>query len=1163
MRKEVMLQNYINAVISQEYDGYFRDFIVFQCKSIASEAYKTLITENYSELKLEKGAIKSQMIDEKRLLQRDSIAKLAGYKFRSSSFCEIDLMLIDFSWSNLRQVDMKDAINFNPYRFINVISLDTLKNIDEFREIALDLDEEIDTEYMSDIDTRNGLAAIFDCIMLRQKAKGQILNAVESRTKTWEILMFYEYLERKIALHEDRHAISSIIDALEKGENAVELSIKLTTEDLMKRGQRLLKQTASPLLLDSFTANIPWLEHRNNEYELIDLLKSCEEKKSRNNIFYIARAKFPHAHVNHLSTPHVQTPSMTIDTMTVSSTTNVHVSPSVSNNVSNSNTQPGEITMPTLNENTPFDSYSALIRYDAELVHALPQEASLSSQRDRVAALLLLLISRLSGQTEEIRGLSALIHYPALVIQQAVIGRLKGVGEPLLRAGFYPWFYETVQEVADTLAYAAYPEPANFPARELVELLKLFLNDAVKELTIMGVVNAPRPLLALQTAIRLAECLLLNHQCVFGLDYLAGLRELAEQLAGSLHACRRTHVLHAFWGESLAQGLKAMTHRLTPEETSQFKQGVALEVAKTLGAGGKGLVYLGMGTTSLGVAIALSVTVGAFHLLPEAILSFGEGVYELLKSGYEMKEHLSQARQQWKILHPPEGNPPSELAEQQQRRAEVAAALWTPLAQQLTKVTPQQLQQLDNFTLRWWVYHLTALLKEYPAPDEVVWLLRSVFLTIYRQFTEQPDIQRFVLLHSQQLAHHGYPAFDFTTLNDKVLHELIGYAPTPEALTQYADYCQAKQQASNHDLTHHERRAHKAGRDRLKPLLLPHLAHFGDYHRVKANLESIKPYLAQVPTPPVNYQPVTLKGLWFETFPLDKTIYDLGLSYEAHLRNETLEKNKAGLYDKLQKVTRDKHAHNLSDWGNRTYDELNNLMKTWEKDMKKQSAIQSSALVQAKKMTVKKQHNLEDEVIASSGTTAEELIKIQQAVRNTQVDIALRCQQEGVNLPHLVDAGELDVGEQLNQRTRVGVNPGVVQGMFVGTSASINNNNNNNNNNHSHASLNSNTQSNVNEVSGIIYRKENDSRHWIEFDYLEITIEPTRLQPFIQDQGMDDALGYIEESATWNNKKTLIKSVAFSSEKAVSLFMKNLRQEIDRLQREASVSTNLSLVVPM
>ncbi|MBY0544531.1 MAG: hypothetical protein K2Q14_03160, partial [Gammaproteobacteria bacterium] len=910
----------------------------------------------------------------------------------------------------------------------------------------------------------------------------------------------------------------------------------------------------------SFTANILSLEHRNNEYELIDLLKSCEEKKSRNHIFYIARAKFSHAHVDNLSTPHVQTPSMTIDTMIVSATTNVQVSSDVSNSnsVSLLTPQPGEMTMSILTNNAPFQSYLALLPYYQGL-----QQPEI----DRLDELLLALIRDLSGQTNEIRGLITLVQCASPSVQRAVVGRLHGIGIPLLRAGFYPTYYETAQAVADSLAYAPYPDPKDFPARELVELLKLFLKDAVQELAIMGDIKAPRPLLALQAAARLAECLLLNNEGVFGLDYLQDLHDLSDKLAQTLDACRKTHVLHAFWGDSLANALKAMTHRLTSQEETRFKQGVALELAQTLGAGGKGLVHLGIGTTSLGMAIALSATVGAFHLLPEALFSFGQGVYELLKSGYRMKQHLGQARAQWRLLHPDDGKTPPELADQQERKAETAQALWIPLAQELAKVTPESLKQLDRFAIQWWVYHLTTLLIVHPAPNEVTWQLRSVFFILYRQYHDQPDIQRFVLLHAQLLANHGYLDFDFASQSAEIIDGLLQYAPTPEQLSDYALYNLAKQQANNKNLHHDQRKSHKKERDRLEKLLTPHLLHLQHYQQLNDYLARLSPYSAPEAVQPFKGLPVTLQRVWFQYFPLDQMVYELTLSYEGHLQDQTLDKHRAGLWDKFQKIGRDTHEQNRSSWGKQGYGELEKIMQPWEKEMKK-----SQGLVQANYLEVKQQLSVFKSRLKFIQGAGKEAIEVEyQSLKNHFEDDKRRL-LENVPLPSLVYADKMivnkmettlvsieivnklnqleqdlareeqnnDIQLQAHSPVKTPVNPANVSNtLFSGS----------NNNNHAH---------NNSSASNMVVQNAQPIPILINYIKLGLTKpeQQLSLQFFIQEQGMDDALGYVIDSVVWNEKKTLVKSLSFESQEYAEVFSANLMEEAARLKTGATFSAN-------
>ncbi|MBY0544665.1 MAG: tetratricopeptide repeat protein [Gammaproteobacteria bacterium] len=206
-------------------------------------------------------------------------------------------------------------------------------------------------------------------------------------------------------------------------------------------------------------------------------------------------------------------------------------------------------------------------------------------------------------------------------------------------------------------------------------------------------------------------------------------------------------------------------------------------------------------------------------------------------------------------------------------------------------------------------------------------------------------------------------------------------------------------------------------------------------------------------------------------------------------------------------------------------------------DTPPKSALTDSRLIQVKKMTAKKQHVLEDEIIVPSHTKTDELIEIQRAVRQTQVDIAKQCQKEGVTLSHLVDADEMEVEEQIVQRTKVGVNPGVVYGKFAPST-------------HSRAHLNVNVNTNVNEVEGIRYRKSDGNiiAYYVELDFDDLKlgrIKSDELRRFVKAQAQD-VDGYMENSYRVNEEG--IVSMAFSREKAAKQFKAWLCEAVIRLK---------------
>ncbi|MBY0544011.1 MAG: HEAT repeat domain-containing protein [Gammaproteobacteria bacterium] len=457
----------------------------------------------------------------------------------------------------------------------------------------------------------------------------------------------------------------------------------------------------------------------------------------------------------------------------------------------------------------------------------------------------------------------------------------------------------------------------------------------------------------------------------------------------------------------------------------------------------------------------------------------------------------------------------------------------------LTLQNPSEAAEIVNQLSHFLCYY--SLPQAHPLVGLVSSVLKKLYSTKFtsRSISASCDstLQRFILQRSDSLSRAGYNAF--APLMDRNTGEpqLAVYASRllslPEStLTKYQSYTHCLPNEKERFLPQDEKE--KRNFKRLKTLE----KHMLSLTEKKAETSQMD----EVIELQVNCEPC-----WHNAFPMEKDFLDAIRSLSDALINppDSLTAKEQCRSQWKQYETHNVHlTHNrypYSNWSQMLKAELDFLLNV-------SSAIQallktklsvaspsSSSMIKAKDMTVQEQKNIEDEIILPPNVSIEDIIGTHKAIRHTQVDIAKRCQDEGVTLPSVVEAEEMNVTYQLNQKTKVGVpNPGSAFGQFAPRAAS--------------APL------DISNEKGVIYEKIQDNRHLIKFDHDELRLGKAKsalFQQIIKTQATD-ADGYIDNSLVMDEDDII--SVAFKREKAAKNFEAMLCQEVCRIKAEASSS---------
>lgn len=234
-----------------------------------------------------------------------------------------------------------------------------------------------------------------------------------------------------------------------------------------------------------------------------------------------------------------------------------------------------------------------------------------------------------------------------------------------------------------------------FTPEMLLKLVEELLARVTIEMDTFTSARTSRTQLALQAAALLSDVCLER-----GISVDPDYRELWSKTRALLNRKFRVYrdecTIHDFWGQYL---LRSMSNLLleTPEREKTFKKHGVDQIMRTIGHGGKSLLYAGVGTTYLGVAIPAAITVGAFYLLPSAVSSFCEGWAKPIRFGYKLGKNLSEALRPEKTFYPTVQVLPKHLVQVQtlsSEEIESIKGLWDTLATQLTQ--PVNLDELTQ-----------------------------------------------------------------------------------------------------------------------------------------------------------------------------------------------------------------------------------------------------------------------------------------------------------------------------------------------------------------------------------------------------------------------------------------------------------------------------------
>lgn len=397
-------------------------------------------------------------------------------------------------------------------------------------------------------------------------------------------------------------------------------------------------------------------------------------------------------HVNTLSPQQAQAANMAVTQMLIPIT---YHAPSSTSYLP---TQPGEKIMPTLkHENAPFKDYAGLVAYGAQLKQQLPKQLAPSlisaflmrpvakapavQNYDTFKNMLMRLATEIKTRTAEVAGLPALLSFQEEEITRNVLNRFLQALED--DKGDLPMLYAAVGNAACLLQIEG---QAGIAPQLPLALMERLLGRVEEEMKYLASATSASSLLALQATALLVDVLLVKGMVV-NQEFQNKLKKTIKTLNKSFRKYRNGFALHDFWGQYLVRSLDILMLELTPERESALKKHGVGRIAAVFGHVGEGLLYAGCGTASLGIAIALSASVGAFELLPGAIIAFGEGWAKLIYSAYKMGKSAKEAHKIWQALHPESQALPAHLAQAQtlsHEEEQDLKAMWTKLSAQLT-----------------------------------------------------------------------------------------------------------------------------------------------------------------------------------------------------------------------------------------------------------------------------------------------------------------------------------------------------------------------------------------------------------------------------------------------------------------------------------------------
>ncbi|MBY0543936.1 MAG: hypothetical protein K2Q14_00125 [Gammaproteobacteria bacterium] len=499
-------------------------------------------------------------------------------------------------------------------------------------------------------------------------------------------------------------------------------------------------------------------------------------------------------------------------------------------------------------------------------------------------------------------------------------------------------------------------------------------------------------------------------------------------------------------------------------------------------------------------------------------------------------------------------------AEEKQKASEALIQLCDnlDLARLLTLQTPSEAAEIINQLSHFLCYY------SLPQVHPLVGLVSSVLKKLYStKFTPHSisascdsTLQRFVLRQSDSLSRAGYNVF--VPLMDRNTGEkqLAAYASTllslPEStLTKYQSYTQC--------LSNEKKRFSPQGKKeernfkRLKKLE-NHIALLTDKkEKVSEQEETIE-------------LEVNCKSCWDEVFPQDSPFVDIisslgdalisppvSLVAKEQFQNQWKKYERHGAYLK-------NNRYPYSNWSQMLKAELDGLIKstpviqsllTEQGVSKNKSSKENNAVfIQARILGVEEKiTNILDKIKISPGM-ADEATKAHLAILLNRLKIKKMEFEEKIPSRPFISADEVHVKTIENIDVWLEAINGIEEEISPRLSLLINPANIPQSHFSSPIADNRGQSKNV--------KTRRNKSYPVQIDYLERDLTPEQrlnLQDFIKEQGMDDALGYIDNSVTTNKNKTLITGVSFMSEKAAASFEKTLYQEISRLTGVASNSS--------